>query len=315
MPNVIERFRKAVARPPRAARPLVVRSPLVPIIVCSTGRSGTTLMMQLLGTSDRVVFERTYPFEHRYLVYVARLARMLDMPAVDSWTADQIVKGSEMMGPPPWRQRELLAAGSDRGSFGQACFQALWLEFSRQAIANSLPATADDRPSGSWYYAEKVPRNIAEDLLGSIPGKRIHLVRDPRDVYLSLMAFDEKRGFFGFGRKKGEGEQEFLDRYIERVKGNLTTLGRISDTDDQKFMRYEELAGDLAGESRRIEEWLGVRLDPQRVLDDQKQYRHHMTSDSPEESIGRWKREMPEDVKSAFRKRMGDQLTALGYEC
>src|SRR5438045_1003360 len=47
---------------------------LTPILVAGSGRSGTTMLMALLGTDPRVAFDRVYPFENRYLTYLAKFA-------------------------------------------------------------------------------------------------------------------------------------------------------------------------------------------------------------------------------------------------
>ena len=47
-----------------------------PVMIRAFGRTGTTLMMQLLNTSTAVFVPNDYPFESRYLSYLARLAKV-----------------------------------------------------------------------------------------------------------------------------------------------------------------------------------------------------------------------------------------------
>ena len=79
------------------------------------------------------------------------------------------------------------------------------------------------------------------------------------------------------------------------------------------MVRYDELIGDLPGVAVRLEERLSVRLRPERMGKDERERRRHLTSASPEESIGRWKREMPAEVRSIFAAELGDELEALGF--
>src|SRR5262245_6681528 len=77
---------------------------LTPILVAGSGRSGTTMLMELLGTDPRVAFDRVYPFENRYLSYFAKFALL----------SGRLGKGEEpegtrssafdtdVIGPPPW---------------------------------------------------------------------------------------------------------------------------------------------------------------------------------------------------------------------
>ena len=52
---------------------------LNPLLILDLGgRSGSTLLMQLLGTSPQIAFDRVYPSEVRYLTYLLRWAKMLD---------------------------------------------------------------------------------------------------------------------------------------------------------------------------------------------------------------------------------------------
>jgi len=53
---------------------------LVPILVAGYGRVGSTALMALLGTDERVAFDRRYPFENRYLTYVAKLSLLASGP-------------------------------------------------------------------------------------------------------------------------------------------------------------------------------------------------------------------------------------------
>jgi len=55
---------------------------LTPILVDGYGRSGTTALMTLLGSDPRVVFDRRYPFENRYLTYLAKFALLTDRAGV-----------------------------------------------------------------------------------------------------------------------------------------------------------------------------------------------------------------------------------------
>src|SRR5260370_4648460 len=51
---------------------------MTPILLCGQGRSGTTGLMKLLASSDAVFCDQVYPFEKRYLTYIAKLAHLLN---------------------------------------------------------------------------------------------------------------------------------------------------------------------------------------------------------------------------------------------
>ncbi len=50
---------------------------IIPILVRTFGCSGSTLLMQILASSQDIVFERRYPFEVRYLTYLTRTAQLI----------------------------------------------------------------------------------------------------------------------------------------------------------------------------------------------------------------------------------------------
>lgn len=57
-------------------------SELIPVVGVRLveGRSGSTLMMQLLASNSRVVFDNRYPAEYRFLSYFTRVVEMMTEP-------------------------------------------------------------------------------------------------------------------------------------------------------------------------------------------------------------------------------------------
>ena len=81
-----------------------------------------------------------------------------------------------------------------------------------------------------------------------------------------------------------------------------------------QVFRYEDLVLDLPGQARRIEDWLGVGLEPAAVAKDDQLRTRHISADSPESSIGRWHSEMPPEPARRLNDELGDELKALGFE-
>jgi len=46
-----------------------MKKQLIPILLRSFGRTGTTMLMQLLGSSEKIIFDKEYPYESRLLAY------------------------------------------------------------------------------------------------------------------------------------------------------------------------------------------------------------------------------------------------------
>jgi hypothetical protein len=303
----------------------VNEAPLIPIVVEGTGRDGTTLTMQLLGTSAAIAFDRTYPFEQRYLTYMLSVAQMIERDEWDEerWNRDllnntaRLVNEQGLVGPPPWKDRRLLAPNAGHlPPLRKRVYQLLWREFSQRA--RTAMREEMERPDLEvTYYAQKASLARARGLEDVPVVKLLPLLRDPRDTWLSHVAFHEKRvarGGRGFSRlKEGVSKSEYLSRFIGGQRRRMDWLLNLGD--EALIVRYENLITDLPGEAERLGRWLGVRLHPRLALDRSKGLKErHMTSSSAEESIGRWKREMSEEVAARFQRELGGRLQAHGYD-
>ena len=283
---------------------------LHPVLVSGGGRSGTTLLMLLLGTSPRIVFDRVHPYEHRYLTYLLRWAQLLRPGrAPRSWTQVAMVSRSdEMMGSLPWAEAPLLG-GEDE--FWQQCFLGAWEELSTRA---AQAAAAAHPGESATHYAEKAPPWLAAELDGLLPCTVLLPVRDPRDVFLSVVSFVEKRGAPGFGMRRGESPEEFAPRFVQLQRRRLQEAARAQCTSSAAVLRYEDLVADLPGQALRLGSLLGVPLDPAGVETGESHYQQHSTTTSPAESVGRWRREMDPETKALFSRELAGELGPLGYE-
>lgn len=271
---------------------------LKPVLVDAIGRSGTTVMMSLLASSPAVRVERDYPYESRYLTYFASLSKMLDGDAklAGKWPRDNMLAEPPIeIGGLPWRQLV-----QDSGALAQICLQDLWKRFSEGASEMET------------HYIEKVSRWVSEYVPSIISGSKVVcLVRDPRDVWLSVAAFNAKRGYLGFGREEKDSDEDYLSRFIERVGKRMTPILCRENTDQNMLIRYEDLIADTANVVGRLGDWLNLDLDAS-VLSERIQ--EHVTAPSSGKSVQRWKRELSRSIRKRFKREMGDILDGFGYE-
>lgn len=267
------------------------------------GRVGSTLLMQLLASSPEVVLDRRYPHgEYRYVSYCARAASVMAGP----WRADvdpgvtEFFFGDEAhFGPLPFEPDSL-----DRDELRSRTLGHLWAAFSE--------AMATREPRARWY-AEKLAVPIDPLVDAGIPLRVIDCLRDPRDVLVSIRAFTAVTGFDGFGRRPGESESQYLPRFVATFGQRLDELAGTPPEVDRVTLRYEDFAVDLAGAAIQLGEWLGLSLDPEVAQPSRVDLSHHLTTDSVEESIGRWRRDLLAEEADMIWETLGPRLEPHGY--
>ena len=280
---------------------------LTPILLRTSGRSGSTLLMQLLATSERVLFERRYPFEHRYLCHAFQLARMIRLPFADdgTWNNEMLFHGAERrVGPLPYGELDAL----DRDAVADAAFARLWDAYSAGLRERAgLPADA------FACYAEKVPQPVAEAAVAHLGARNLFLLRDPRDEMASIKAFNAKRGYAAFNWQPDDDDLSYARKICSDRRGFLQHLVGFEASERRHFLRYEDLVARPADETRRLSDWLGVELDHGRAAGDASIRAVHMTAPDAAASVGRWRTELGPDVHALFRDELGDELDRLGY--
>lgn len=247
-----------------------------------SGRTGTTLLMNLLGTSPQIAFDRRYPAEYRIASYLARTASAMTEPFDDSRHrgVTDFFFGEE----PSWGPLPFASDALEVDAWRPALLRAMWSSASEAMLAV--------RPGATWY-AEKLAVDEASLLDAGVEVVRVDLVRDPRDILASRRAF-QAGGTERWARDAGGVCAELMSRIDEL------------DRDPPEIrLRYEDLAADLDGTAEMLAEHLGVELRAEAV----ERVEHHVTTTSLEASIGRWHR----DLTSAEADALAPVVRRLGY--
>jgi Sulfotransferase family len=313
---MLSRVRRAASsrRSAQGSAPRPWRGWLTPLLVDYISRDGSTLLMRLLATSDKIALERRYPYEFRYFSYLWHWAQLLDR---DEWDEGWDNRGLETMarvgapwvGPPPWLPRELLAPETGGQSMSSRCFELAWGEFSNRAarrVAAERGSELDVR-----YYAEKHLGTMDLDWRAMPPLELIVLVRDPRDVYVSREAFFGKKD--GVGADRSPATPESLSDFVQMHGRRLRWARQVELDGNAVVIRYDELVNDLHGVASRIERTLWVELDPDEALADAELRRRHVSAESPEASIGRWHRELSPEVAEVLNDGLREELASFGF--
>ena len=296
---------------------------LTPILVDGTGRDGTTLMMRLLGTSPEIAVPGPYPYERKYFAYLWRWSRLLERhDKSELWTPGDLAslareRDTPLVGPPLWPLTLSPSSEGPEASISRKAFDAAWAEFSRRA-ANQVREEHHDPRAEVRHYAEKHQDTWLVDLDELPPLNVLVLLRDSRDTFVSFQAYHairQARGDVFEAAMPGLGEtpDDRTNRFIERERDRLRWIAGLSRDHAYPVFRYEDLVTDLPGQARRLEDLLSVRLDPEAAAGDTEMRALHVSAATPEESVGRWKREMSPELAEQFNRELGEELEALGY--
>lgn len=256
-------------------------TPLTPILLTGYGRSGSTALMALLGTDPRVAFDSVYPFENRYLTYLAKFARLSARSAVDRFRAREMCdEGTDELGPPPW------AFHLGDGPTPMMPSPHQWMGAMWPTFCGTVRAARPD----AVYYAEKAPAWLAAWLRTQMPVKVIHLMRDPRDVFLSVNDFERARHAAGFDIEHSLAQPD----HIRGVAHGLLTFAENERDDrgrpDTIAIRYEDWVNEPETVAAQLSHFLGIDLRH----DDPSVGRHrnrHATTKDVSASVARWRRE------------------------
>jgi hypothetical protein len=289
------------------------------MLVGPYGRTGSTAVLYLLATSPQIALERLYPFEYRYLTYLIHWLRLLDQacPPVGEWNFDVIQNNEclQAMGPVPFESLCLAKTPPGLEPLSKRCLRAVWRECSLHFARTILPAHIGQFPI--LYYAEKMPYWAYEFLSTIIYTKGIFTLRDPRDVYLSGLAFDKKRGYSAFGPGMNASKEEhenYLSGFVKSSKVRLRRILKAMNSESEYVVRYENMMTDFENESQKLGDWLQVKFNSKEVFSNKKLLEIHATSASPKESTARWKRELSSKKNQLFIEHLGEELAELGYE-
>lgn len=268
------------------------------------GRVGSTLVMQLLGTSPEVFFDRAYPFEHSYLTYFLRLAGVIGVEGDQERSSTELMQAFVYGNPAivsglPFHTREL-----DRAALKRATLTGVWQAFSDVAREATTPSPR--------LYAEKFWGDLTPVIEAGLEPIVIDLVRDPRDILCSIRAFRDKLGRDVFERSPSEGARQQLARSVAGMRFRLASFAEQLPV-PQILLRYEDLVGDLPLQAARLGDLLEVELDPGAAAQLTAEAARHMTSSTVKSSVGRWREDLSAADIQFIESQLGDRMVELGY--
>lgn len=292
---------------------------LQPLIVNTLGRSGSTWIVSLLAAHQQVGAFKPHAHDARLAAYWMSVLQSLSQPSSylapfapqDMSSRDWWLRGAVMpLGSPP-----LEAWLSDRlpGSLAAMCQE--------QLDAFYLATTEVDASRDPAYFVEKfVPRQPAVDLLRELyPGAReIILVRDFRDILCSIVAFNRKRGYQAFGRDRVGSDAEYVRVNLSNSAESLLERWR-ENRDTAHLVRYEDLIRNPSDGLRGMLGYLDLAsnaetIDAMLSNASARASAGHRTTAGPSASVGRWRTDLPDELKAVCEEALAPALAGFGYE-
>jgi hypothetical protein len=297
---------------------------LQPITITGHGRSGTQWLVRLAGEHPEIVAHRPFELEPRVLVYWLSVLRDVADPASQAELLARTGPDRRFwLGERARPEAVFYSDDAMRAEVGRDSIDEL-AAFARRRVERFYRAAAEASGSGEpRYFVEKSTSHdppllrLQRELFPA--AREVVLVRDFRDTFASMLAFNARRRQQGFGRGLVDSDEQhllllrdisrsILDDYVSRA--GASRLVRYEDL----ILEPDETLGELLG-------WLGVDRTPALVAGmraaastDTVQMRDHRTSPDVASSIGRWKRDLPPGLRERTCEVFEGLLTSFGYE-
>jgi Sulfotransferase family len=292
---------------------------LQPIGLTTLGRTGSTAVTRLIGSHPAVAAYRPFEFEPRVVTYWIDLLTDLADPAAfrrqvtpagplaNRWWA-----GAGRTFPRRIKEEQLqeLVGGENVQVLAELAQSRIDAFYSRVAGLSAAP--------GASRFVEKLGPATGGLLRELYPGaSEVFLVRDFRDMVASTFAFNEKRGFEGFGRDRVATDAEYVMGPVATSVAELVQAWRARGP-GAYLLRYEDLVlrpretvADLLAylELDASSDTVAAMLE---TLGAQDSDVHRTTA--AERSVGRWSSDLAADVQEACASALGPALRQFGYE-
>jgi hypothetical protein len=301
----------------------LARSPrLSPVMLTTIGRSGSKWLAWLLSCHPSVLGFQPLVFEPRVGTYWTTVLRALSAPQSymrqihterweEGWWLGEdgvALPGPIELGMGEWLDAEAVA---QLAALCQERVDAFYVELAERS----------GKPQARYFVEKYLLDGGLLDLTRECfpDAREVILVRDFRDRLSSVFAWNERHGEAGFGHDTGMSRGEYLVKHVRADAEALLDRWRRRG-DSTHLVRYEDLIRDAQGTLTALFTHLGVDADEQAVasvlelaqassgvLDT------HRTVKDPAQTIGRWQRDLPEQLAVECNDLLAPVLEAFGY--
>jgi hypothetical protein len=296
-----------------------------PLLMSALGRTGSTVISHVLHHHPEVVAFHPFSFEARATEYWMEVLRNLARPSShlqivaaeytspDWWVGDREPPPLALV-PAPDILPFLAGSSIQRlARFCRAQTERFYIEHRKNLGDTSRsPIAFLEKGSGNRRMMR-----LAREVWPR--AKQFFLVRDLRDMFASMLAYNRKHDRQQFGRRNAESDlalatqlrvaiEAFADEWRENSReSHLLRYEDFIRTPQEsltELLRYLELSSDTEIVRRMIEDGLLAGRDSQAL---------HRTTKSAEASIGRYAQDLTPDLIRACEESFGDLNRELGY--
>ena len=297
---------------------------LQPLMLTTMGRAGTTWTMRLLSEHPEIVVHRWHPYELRTARYWWHMLKTLSEPRDPhhSAQADHFQTNKQWIGYNPFYPEPIAVTPGLGEWMGRDYVEDLARFCQRSAEEAYLRIAAGQNQTGVKYMAEKHRADNLPWLVWELypKAKEIFLVRDFRDVYSSMLAFNQKFGRRAFGPSHIETDEEFAKFLRNSTIRNLSRSWPKRQ-DRAHLIRYEDLITNPEATLRGILAYLELDASDatvagmlERASAENPEMKRHLTSADVSTSLGRWKSSLTPELQTVANNAFGDVLQQFGYQ-
>jgi hypothetical protein len=284
-----------------------------PIIITSTGRSGTTLLMSEFARHPNIVVGDRFPYEIKQVAYYSAAFRALvsDADWVRSTHPETMLDGanSRVIGANPYNDQGFLDLVDQvdqrelRKFYDLGIPEGYALLFRKQILQFYAILANSQHKATAPFFCEK--GDINEPARQGVrlffdTVKEIVLVRDPRDLLCSAIAFWKM-------------SPEKALAMLRATTAQIVSIARRAAS-DVLVIRYEDLLLDPVSSRRTIAEFVGLEFPLKPIEETAANFSGHGTSVDPASSIGRWRRDLSPDLITASEAAFEPYIREFGYE-
>ena len=284
---------------------------LKPLAVLALGRSGGTILLEALSRHPELVVCPRWPHEQRPATYVCLARASLRLVPEGEPAGREPAKSVYENGRSPFSSRE----PELERDYGDAVLARLDAA-ARAGVSDFYRrlAATQGKPAAR-AFAEKVYVNLMVEFARQWPDAcLLLLVRDPRDALLSASDF-----FSRVATRPQALKEQLEGRYGQawtRLPAQLDAARAAGLA--VHVARYEELIAAPERALAQVAERAGVAADGvaamAAALREEPRRQGHLTSPSPRESVGRWRRDLDAASRAQLEQALAPCARALGYD-